>query len=192
VNWVSRRECIVSWLDDLFLVKHEPNHAQPAQGQAVTQVSLPSGERPSWAADGTALYRVLDESWGQSAPLDVQPVKTVVEATADPLPQDGGTWQTRHGHEVTTGDLVALNVRGNPDAMGRIVGAAANGLVECVLGDYDDPRRTRVRLHVSEDDLVALLRTREGVRPQVPSDYAYATPLMRDPETETEVETENA
>lgn len=67
-------------------------------------------------------------------------------------------WLTRQGDEVTVGDLVALSVLSFPDAKGRILGAAGDGRIVCVLGDNDDPHGTRPRLAVEEDNLVMLLR----------------------------------
>ncbi|HEX6683537.1 MAG TPA: hypothetical protein VF062_12105 [Candidatus Limnocylindrales bacterium] len=94
---------------------------------------------------------------------DPAPTPTVASEGA-PLPKRAPTWRTRQGDEVTIGDLVALSVLGTDGrgAKGRIVGAAGEGVVECVLGDFDDPRGTRPRLHVEEDNLVMLLRKAGG------------------------------
>ena len=42
-------------------------------------------------------------------------------------------WTTRADELVGVGDLVALSVLAHPDAVGRIVGAADDGKVQCLL-----------------------------------------------------------
>ena len=94
-------------------------------------------------------------------------------------------WQTLTGDDVTKGDVVALGILGNPDAVGLIVGPGADGRVECLLGDHDNPHGERPTLQVEAYQLRMLLR--KGVTPKVLSDYTrQATPVVRDPETEAE------
>jgi hypothetical protein len=68
------------------------------------------------------------------------------------------SWKTRQGEEVTIGDVVALSVLSSPDAKGKIVGAASDGLVECVLGDHEDPHGRRPRLRVEADNILMLVK----------------------------------
>ncbi|HEX6686827.1 MAG TPA: hypothetical protein VF062_28940 [Candidatus Limnocylindrales bacterium] len=99
-------------------------------------------------------------------------------------------WQTHQGDNVTTGDVVALGILGNPDAVGLIVGPGTKGRVECLLGDHDNPHGERPTLQVEAYQLRMLLR--KGVKPKVPSDNTrQATPVMRDPATEAEDGGEN-
>jgi hypothetical protein len=91
-------------------------------------------------------------------------------------------WRTEVGDNVTAGDVVALGLLANPDAVGLIVGPGTEGRVKCLLGDHDNPHGVRPTIQVEAYQLRMLLR--KGVTPKVPSDYSAATPLMRDPETE--------
>ncbi len=92
-------------------------------------------------------------------------------------------WRTVFGDEVTTGDVVALGIIGNPSAVGLIVGPGQDGRIECLIGDHDNTHGTRLRLQVEAYQLRMLLR--KGVSPKVANDLArQATPVMRDPETE--------
>lgn len=68
------------------------------------------------------------------------------------------SWRTRQGERVTIGDVVALSVLSFPDAVGRIVGVASDGRIECTLGDHDDPHGKRPRLRVEADNLLMLIR----------------------------------
>lgn len=123
----------MSWLDDVL--RRGRDNAIPADHPLaeIEAVTFSSGGRPSWAVPGTGLYRVLDETLSQREPLDVQPSKTVTDASAEPLPRrraSAPTWRTRQGDEVTIGDRVALSVLGHPGAVGRILGEAPPELVE--------------------------------------------------------------
>lgn len=98
-------------------------------------------------------------------------------------------WRTTFGDEVTSGDVVALGILSNPDAVGRIVGPGRGGRVECLLGDFDDPNRTRPKLEVEAYQLRMLLRKGREVQPKVPSDHTRsASPSMRDPQTENDTD----
>jgi len=169
----------VSGLDDVFSATRRPDSVESAQDLA--PVAFPNGVRPSWAGR-TALYRTLgDRDLNALGAEAVAPGVTAVEGK--PLPKRALTWVTGQGEQVTIGDVVALGILGNPDALGLIVGPGDGGRVECLLGDHDDPLGTRPTLEVEAYQLRMLLR--RGVKPKMPSDYTRdATPLMRDPETE--------
>lgn len=156
-----------------FFVRRRRQAARSA-GAADEPVTFPSGgSLPGWAT-GTALFAAIGDKTLHSDPAQTQPLAPIDVATdsAMPLPQRpkpitvaaAVSWQTRQGETVTIGDLVALSGLANRDAKGLIVGVTAEGLPECVLGDFKEPPGSRSHpvLCVAEGNLVALLRPGGG------------------------------
>lgn len=140
--------------------------AVPSEG-----VTSSEGERPSWATQGTAYYKALGRTLSRLEPTQpLTPAPAVVNG-AKPLPARrvstalvaDTSWPTCYGkRDARVGDLVALSLLNNPDARGRIVGAADDGRPECVLGDFDDPNGRRPRLAVDAEQLLMVIRQAEG------------------------------
>lgn len=177
---------------DEFIVRRRQLEARPA-GAADSPVTVLTGAAPRGWATGTALFAAISDKTLRFDPDQTQPLAPIEIATenAMPLPQRkpmagaaAVSRQTRQGEIVTIGDLVAPRGLANRDAKGLIVGVTAEGLAECVLGDFKDLPASRPHpiLCIQDDNLVALLRARGG-EPVDTKRFRYPQrPLMRPPE----------
>lgn len=146
-----------------FFGKRQPEARSagvPSEG-----VTSSEGEGPSWATQGTAFFDAIGGTLEPFGPT--QPSIPAVVESAKPLPARrtptppaaDAKWPTCHGdQDAEIGDLVALSLLDNPDARGRIVAAAKDGRPECVLGDFDDPKKRRPRMAVDAHQLLMVLR----------------------------------
>jgi hypothetical protein len=146
-----------------FFRKRQPV-ARPASVPK-EEVTSRRGEQPTWATQGTAYFDAIGRTLARLEPP--QPSIPAVVESAKPLPARrtptppaaDPKWSTCHGdQDAEIGDLVALSLLDNPDARGRIVAAAKDGRPECVLGDFDDPKRRRQRVAVDAHQLLMVLR----------------------------------
>lgn len=156
-----------------FLGMRRRSGARPAIPADDELVTFDSDQLPSWAT-ATGLFASLrDRDLGSETtqpllPVDVQPAPPLRERrTPATRAKTAGGWRTPDGVELDVGDVVALKIAGNPDAIGRILGPGAEGRVECTLGDYLDPHARHPKIEVEQDQLLLLLRKAGG--PQKPA-----------------------
>jgi hypothetical protein len=162
----AKRECSVgSDVGDFF------SKRQSVARPAVTEERIASSERgrPGWAVQGTAFFEAIGRTLARLEPTR-PPTTPAVGGGSKPLPwrrkpvssTADTSWPTCYGkRDARVGDLVALSLLNNPDARGRIVGAADDGRPECVLGDFDDPDGRRPRLAVDPGQLLMVIRQAE-------------------------------